>query len=487
MFLQGENNNNLTGRQQVDGGGLAAGAAQFFVSELNAICQLDPPVASARVLRVAVRVVAGRVWTMDLRTAKQTVSEAEVWQRPGAGGYALTEPTRVLAAGLCAPIRAARQADDAAADDDDDGLTFRAPKPARREVTFACASSAVVLFLTFFLMLFFLMFFIFLMLFLFLFLILMLILVLMLILMFLFLFLLFFLTLIFLSQAETKRFPDGVPSHHHLTGGTFPAEQVSKFGELQLPADFNAPTSYDLRAEAAKGYDKCVRGDRVQNQGLCGSCWSFSTHTAWANQKCMRAMDANGINDPTYSVDQSSCNNCGDGDSSLHAPCSGKLQSSNNDVGFANVYNCPGAISPQYQVDCNQQNAACDGGTLHEAWKWTMTQGGVSESSYRYGQYTHSVNTRQSVHNSDSAFPATSPSGDSTNSAQCAALESGQTQHRTQCRSRVRLRCVPPPAQSSHPPLFLRRRNVTGDGWRRTGRKSRSCTPSCRSARSPSA
>ena len=123
------------------------------------------------------------------------------------------------------------------------------------------------------------------------------------------------------------------------------------------------------------------------SQGQCGSCWSFTTHTAWANQICLRS------DDPAYRADQSSCNQCAGAVAAIHPPCAGKGAS--DELDDQKLYTCPGALSTQYQLDCNKKADNCHGGTLQEAWKFTMTTGGVSEASYRYGQYSSADNTAQ--------------------------------------------------------------------------------------------
>eukprot|EP01043_Picozoa_sp_COSAG02_P020167 COSAG02_NODE_988_length_15440_cov_5.979271_5_plen_378_part_00 len=70
----------MGGRTQLNDKSGATGAMVYYVAQLNAICGFEPAIASARIRSVRVRVVAGRIWSLNLRVAGQDIDDAEVLQ-----------------------------------------------------------------------------------------------------------------------------------------------------------------------------------------------------------------------------------------------------------------------------------------------------------------------------------------------------------------------------------------------------------------------
>jgi hypothetical protein len=171
---------------------------------------------------------------------------------------------------------------------------------------------------------------------------------------------------------------------------------VSKFGEYVFPENFVPASSYDLRQQ----YPKCVNPDRVRNQGKCGSCYTFAVHTAWSNQICIRKTARENDGSLTsniatiYDNPEPQCNQCRP-DVVGHSPCDGK--GSSNGIQDASWYDCAGALSTQFAIDCDTNQKGCNGGTLADAWKWTMMKGATRETSYPYGQYMNANNRAVSV------------------------------------------------------------------------------------------
>lgn len=310
----------MGGRTQLNDKSGATGAMVYYVGQLNAICRFEPAIASARIRSARVRVVAGRIWSLNLRVSGQDIDDAEVLQDLSQS-YNLTRAAQSeIEDRWCAAIRASRATfANASRGADDDRPKSHSAKPEDGPNVHE------------------------------------------------------------LSPAELEQ----------LGGGLFAELQpVGKFGELEVPEDAAEGTSssYDLRAEFAQ----CVNPSRVQYQGKCGSCWSFAVHTAWANQVCIRgdAVEHDWTLSKQY---QLTCNSRPE-------------------------FTDPTSSGQSTGVDPQAPQSACEGGTLSEAWKWTMTKGAVAEVDIPYAQ---SLNTKN------------------VDDTQCDRVDATE---KTKCRSRRRLR-----------------------------------------------
>lgn len=315
----------MGGRTQLNDKSDATGAMVYYVGQLNSICGFEPAVASARIRSARVRVVAGRIWSLNLRVAGQNIDGAEVLQDLSQS-YNLTQTSRAdLEGRWCTIIHESRVAFTNASHRSDSDR----PKShfGHQNTTKPGDSSDVQE----------------------------------------------------LSPLELEQ----------LGGGLFAELQpVGKYGELDVPAEATegTATSYDLRSL----YPQCVNPARVQYQGQCGSCWTFAVHTAWANQVCIRG-DAV---DPDWTLSKQYQLTC------------------NSDPDFTD----PTPSGASTGLDPNAPQAACEGGTLSEAWKWSMVKGSMAEADLPYGQ---SLNTKN------------------VDDTQCAREVPTE---RTKCRSRRRLR-----------------------------------------------
>lgn len=96
------------------------------------------------------------------------------------------------------------------------------------------------------------------------------------------------------------------------------------------------PSSYDFRTS----YSSCMLG--IRDQASCGSCWAFSTATAFQERLCR----AGGTN---------------------------KL------------------MSPQYLVSCETNSYGCDGGYIYYAWNLIKSTGIVAEECWPYSSASGTV------------------------------------------------------------------------------------------------
>lgn len=95
------------------------------------------------------------------------------------------------------------------------------------------------------------------------------------------------------------------------------------------------PESYDFR----DAYPNC--NSPVQDQGHCGSCWSFSATSAFSDRRCMARLDPESV-----------------------------------------VY------SQQYEVSCDKYDSGCEGGFLPTAWNFFMRTGVPTKECVSYKKET---------------------------------------------------------------------------------------------------
>jgi C1A family cysteine protease len=309
----------LGGQMTLSNVSAAAEAAEFFIVQANDICDLQPRISAGKVLKAQVRVVAGRMWTLTLRANTEVISGVEVWQDTNNAMH-LTDSSRALADGACSALRQSRRALSSRmtrihdVEDEQQGSSAEPDPPDVPHATQFSFSSR-------------------------------------------------FHELLPRNLSHSKL-------HHSAEALGMGFRTVSKFGELPVDDSWVPPASFDLRSS----FPACVNPSRVRYQGQCGSCWSFATQTAWANQICIR----DGASD------------------------------SNIDASWT--------LSTQYQLTCNKEQSACQGGMLASAWKWNMQKGGLTETALPYGQ---SQNT------------------DNVDSTSCSTKTPTE---RVKCRSRRRLR-----------------------------------------------
>lgn len=105
------------------------------------------------------------------------------------------------------------------------------------------------------------------------------------------------------------------------------------------------PFSFDARTK----WDACPSIRTIRNQGNCGSCWAFAAAGTLQDRFCIAGLKQNNTSLTTQIQ---------------------KLQNL--------------SLSPQFMIDCSDENAGCQGGHLDDAWEFLQSSGIPQESCSPY-------------------------------------------------------------------------------------------------------